>query len=185
MLFGIIVVAETLLVAALWDLASDVPQGETSNPRRSRSVVSGMVWARSLGFIELGTLVVILAVPTVAWGLAPQQIREIVGLPDPGASLTVFQVMLQARGSVWAALLLSGGAGVALGLLRGEVFAGIRGWQQGLNAIVSLDWLYQALVFGFLATGRGVRYLAQLGEGEGYVGWLLLAALVLWVLLRT
>jgi hypothetical protein len=32
--------------------------------------------------------------------------------------------------------------------------------------------------------GSVVKYFSVLGEGEGYVGWLLLACAVLWLLLR-
>jgi len=60
----------------------------------------------------------------------------------------------------------------------------MRGWQRGIAAIVSLEWLYQAIAgIGALA-GAGLRYFAALGEGEGYLGWLALAGVVLWVLLR-
>ena len=31
--------------------------------------------------------------------------------------------------------------------------------------------------------GGGLQYFATLGEGEGYLGWLALAAFILWVLL--
>ena len=44
--------------------------------------------------------------------------------------------------------------------------------------------LYQAFggMVGLLM--GSLRYFSVLGEGEGYIGWLLLAGFVLWVLLR-
>jgi hypothetical protein len=61
---------------------------------------------------------------------------------------------------------------------------GMRGWQEGIRTLVGLEWFYQAIGFGFALVGSGLRYFATLGEGEGYFGWLLLAGLILWVLLR-
>ena len=58
------------------------------------------------------------------------------------------------------------------------------GWQRGIAAIVSLDWLYRAVAADLDCGRRHLQYFARLGEGEGYLGWLALAGLMLWVLLR-
>jgi hypothetical protein len=58
------------------------------------------------------------------------------------------------------------------------------GWQRGIAGLVSLEWLYQAIAFGFAAIASALQYFARLGEGEGYLGWLALGILILWVLLR-
>jgi hypothetical protein len=138
-----------------------------------------------LSFAGLGTLVVLLAVPTVAWGLAPRQLGPLLGRPSAGlAALPLTQIIAEARRSVWGVLLLSGVAGAILGLLREQIFAGMRGWQAGITRLVGLEWLYQAVALGFGLVASGLSYFATLGEGEGYLGWLLLAALILWVLLR-
>ncbi len=65
-----------------------------------------------------------------------------------------------------------------------RIFGNMRGWQGLIYQVVGLEWLFQA-VGGALALFAGaLRYFASLGEGEGYVGWLLVAGLVLWMLLR-
>ena len=92
--------------------------------------------------------------------------------------------LTQMRKSVWIGLGVSAALGVALGLLRERIFGQMAGWQRGIVAVVSLEWLYQAAAFGLNALAAALQYFARLGEGEGYLGWLALAGLVLWVLLR-
>ena len=98
--------------------------------------------------------------------------------PTLGAALT------HARKSVWIGLVLSAGLGVALGIYRRRIFDGMLGWQRGITEIVSLEWLYRAITFGLGALASALQYFARLGEGEGYLGWLALGVLLLWVLLR-
>jgi hypothetical protein len=74
-------------------------------------------------------------------------------------------------------------AGVSLGLWRDRVFAQVRGWQLAIFNVVSLDWLYGSIVGAVSLAGGGLRYFAFLGEGEGYLGWLALGALLIGVLL--
>jgi hypothetical protein len=90
---------------------------------------------------------------------------------------------MQARRSVWIGLALAGAVGVALGTQRQRIFGRLRGWQEGLVAVVSLDWFYRLAGATLTLVGSGLRYFASLGEGEGYLGWLMLAGLILWVLL--
>jgi hypothetical protein len=211
LLFLILVVAETLLVATLWRLLAPGPQlllrlGATlpryrvALTRRLRPAANGQpareelgqwlgsAWQRRdalLSFAGLGVLVVLLAVPTVAWGIAPRQLGSLLGGQARGlAALPLTQIIAEARRSVWGVLILSGVVGVILGMQRERIFAGMRGWQEGMTRLVGLEWLYQAVALGFALVGSALRYFATLGEGEGYLGWLLLAALILWVLLR-
>jgi hypothetical protein len=195
--FGIIVVAETLLMASLWGLATGESEALVSvhTPTASREAqpfgrratldggtVSPVRWSSLLGF---SALVLLLAVPTVGWGLAPRQLGSLLGLPAAADQMrNLFQIMLEARRSVWGVLILSGVAGVGLGLYRKQIFAGMRGWQEGISALVGLEWFYGIIALGFALFGSGLRYFANLGEGQGYLGWLMLAALLLWVLLR-
>jgi hypothetical protein len=128
--------------------------------------------------------VALLALPLVVWGLYPNGLARLTGwlpadiFPALGAALT------QARKSVWIGLGLSAGLGVVLGVYRQRIFAGMLGWQRGITEIVSLEWLYRAIAFGLGALASALQYFARLGEGEGYLGWLALGVLLLWVLLR-
>ncbi len=74
--------------------------------------------------------------------------------------------------------------GSALGLWRHQLLGRMRGWQQIIGQIVSLEWLYRRAIAGLRLFGSGLYYFATLGEGAGYLGWLALAGLILWVLMR-
>jgi hypothetical protein len=60
----------------------------------------------------------------------------------------------------------------------------MQGWQGGIAELVGLEWLYRGVGQVVRVAASGLQYFATLGEGEGYLGWLVLAALILWVLLR-
>lgn len=168
-LFSIVLMAEILLAAALWQAATGGTEAQTLS--RSR------VLALAAAFAAL------LAVSLV-WGLIPTTLATLVGWSAGETFPALTDLLVGARRSVWAGLILSGGLGIGLGLLRQQIFGQMRGWQRGIATIASLEWLYQAVAFGFGLVAGGLRYFAALGEGEGYLGWLALAGLILWVLLR-
>ena len=183
-LFALIILAETLLVAALWRAARGPEVAATSEttptPTRlhdgraaSRSIVAGSALA-----------VALLALPLIIWGLHPPGLARVAGWLPADFFPTLGAALAQARKSVWIGLGLSALLGVALGILRPRIFTGMLGWQRGIAGIVSLEWLYQAIVFSLGVAGSGLQYFARLGEGEGYLGWLALGVLILWVLLR-
>ncbi len=168
-LFGLVLLSEALLTAALWQVAAARP------PRRPAGLIRR--WAL-WGFFG------VLMTAALAAGLAPDLLAKGVGWPAGESFLALPALIAGTRRSVWAALLISGVLGVALGLWRERIFGGMRGWQQSIVALVSLEWLYAAMAGAFRLAAAGLRYFATLGEGEGYLGWLALAGLVLWVLLR-
>jgi hypothetical protein len=170
-LFVLILLAEALFVAALWQAAKDSP--DTAAP--SLPSPATVQWLLAFGLLGVALLV---------WGFNPRLIDRFVILPEGEALRSLGGMIVGARRSVWAGLALSGVLGVALGVLRQRVFGQMRGWQSAITEIVGLDWLYQGLVAGLAFVGNALRYFAVLGEGEGYLGWLALAALILWVLLR-
>jgi hypothetical protein len=168
--------------------ASSLPPPPQPAPRLGLAHLWEQLWSDResvLSFAGLGVLLVLLAVPALAWGVAPRQLGSLLGQPGSGFNaLPLVKIIIGARRSVWGTLILSGLLGVGLGLMRKKVFAGMRGWQQGITSLVGLEWVYQASALGFAVGASGLRYFATLGEGQGYIGWLLLAALILWVVLR-
>ncbi len=167
-LFGIVLLAEILFAAALWQAAS----GCAERPRvRGRVLVLGAVFA-------------VLLAATVVLGVLPRLLAALVGWTAADAFPSFGALLAGARRSVWAGLIGSGILGALLGLLRARIFDQMRGWQRGIAIIASLEWMYQAAAHGFSLAANGLQYFAILGEGEGYLGWLALASLVLWVLLH-
>ena len=180
-LFVVLLVSEILLVAALWE---SVRRAGTADAEEEEAPATPPP-ARSYGTLaRLAAATLLLAAPAIIWGLFPQRLAVLGGFALPDGATTLAQAIATARRSVWIGLIISGLGGAALGIWRTQIFGQVRGWQQGLGVIVGLEWLYRLMVGGLRVVGSGLQYFATLGEGEGYLGWLALAGLVLWVLLR-
>jgi len=83
---------------------------------------------------------------------------------------------------VWISLLLPWAAGALLAWGRERLLAGLRGGQEVVSRAVSLEWGYGALRWAVERTADLLRGLGAVVEGEGYLGWLGLAALLGWLL---
>jgi hypothetical protein len=184
-LFALILISESLLVAALWRLAVDRSASVDSvGDLRPESELRATIFRR-LGTLELWLAFLVLILPLFYWGLSPQRLTAMLPMTTEGETFASLSwTLAHARRSVWIALALSGLSGVALGVLRGRVFSQMRGWQENIVTVVSLDWLYRGIVAVLALVGTGFRYFSVLGEGQGYLGWLLLAGAILWLLLR-
>jgi hypothetical protein len=183
-LFTLILISEALLVAALWRLVMG-PRNRASfivetsaDPRAS---TADFKW---LAAFELSLALVFLIVPILYWGFFPRRLATLLRASVSEAFSPLLWTLAHARRSVWIALALSGLGGLVLGLLRDRIFSQMRGWQSSIVTVVSLDWLYRGVVGVLALAGSGLRYFSVLGEGAGYVGWLLLAGVILWLLLR-
>jgi hypothetical protein len=173
--FLLIAVSETLLVAALWRTVRGHGDG---SPAPVEGNISHPLW-------RFAAATIVLAAPLLAWGVAPARLAALAGLT--GGELTspsLAGVIASARPAVWLGLMMSGAAGVLLGHFNRQVFGGMRGWQEGIHRVVSLEWVVSAGELAGGLAGGALQYFARLGEGEGYVGWLALGGLLLWVLLR-
>lgn len=172
-LFAVVLLAEVLLVASLWQGVNyDFTGPAATRPASRRST------------LLLVATVVLIAVPLLGFGLFPQTLAGLAGRPASENTTGLLDAISETRRSIWAGLLLAAALGGVLGVYRERLLSQVRGWQAGIANIASLEWLYVGLAAGFRLFGGGLRYFATLGEGEGYVGWLVLAAFILWVLLR-
>jgi hypothetical protein len=190
-LFALLLISEALLVAALWQLIAGCPgpEGSSADPNRASRQSAADPDAQPARFgwlmpLGLGVVLCLLAVPLLYAGLLPQQWATATRHAADGSISPLPSILLQARRSVWIGLVLAGVGGLALGLLRARIFSRMRGWQMGIANVVSLEWLYRGIAGVLALAGAGLRYFSMLGEGEGYVGWLLLAGAILWLLLR-
>jgi hypothetical protein len=191
-LFALIMLAEALLMATLWRAArgpevqgsSQLTRAPADSQAHRTAPEDGPPARRWSTLAGSALAVVLLALPLVVWGLDPRGLARLTGWPPTDIFPALGAALTQARKSVWIGLGLSAGLGVVLGVYRQRIFSGMLGWQRGITEIVSLEWLYQAIAFGLGALASALQYFARLGEGEGYLGWLALGVLLVWVLLR-
>jgi hypothetical protein len=182
--FLLVLVAEVLLVASLWQAVVAAPESLNGEARaQPRYAPDGVMPSWYLFALVISAFVATAAL-TLIWGLYPQRAAALSPWPGSEATHSLMGFLAATRRSVWVGLAISAVGGVLLGWLRPRIFSGLRGWQDLIHGMVSLDWLYQAFGSALALLGSGLRYFAVLGEGEGYVGWLLLAGVILWVLLR-
>lgn len=168
-LFATVLVSEALLAAALWESVRSAAGADRV----------------SIGALaRIGLATALLAAPAIAGGLFPQRLAAWGDFPLPDSALSLGQLIGGARRSVWIGLIVSAMLGAALGVWRRQILGQMRGWQQLIGEIVTLEWLYRAVTAGLRLAGSGLQYFATLGEGEGYLGWLALAGLILWMLIR-
>ena len=169
-LWVLALLAETLLVAALLP-----PLFRRTQP--SPQPVALGAAARLL------IAAVLLAVPLLIWGLQPPFLASFAGWPVEGPIYQPLLVQLQqASPVVWISLLLPWAAGALLAWGRGRLLAGLPGGQEVVSGVVSLEWGYEALRWAVERTADLLRGLGAVLEGEGYLGWLGLAALLGWLL---
>ena len=167
--WGLVLLAETLLVAAL------LPELIRHSRPSPQPVAPGTA-------VPLITSAVLLAVPLLIWGLQPPLLASLVGLPAEGLIFQPLQGQLrEATWATWVSLLLPWAGGALLTWRRERIFAGLRGWRRAVSRVVSLEWGYGVLGWMVEQTAAVLRGLAAVLEGEGYLGWLGLTALLGWL----
>ncbi len=182
--FFLVIVAEILLAAALWQATVGKPEDPNPDARgANRYAPNGIMSLWYLFTLVVGVFGA-LALLAVIWGVYPQRVAALSPWPGSETVPDLWEYLKATRRSVWFGLGVSAAGGALLGWLRPRIFSGLRGWQELVFDLVSLDWLYQGIAGVLAFLGSGLRYFSVIGEGEGYIGWLLLAGLILWVLLR-
>ncbi|MCD6289920.1 MAG: hypothetical protein J7M34_05400 [Anaerolineae bacterium] len=132
--------------------------------------------------IRLLTAAILLAVPILLVGLRPSLAFHLseATINEGGIWMLLVGVPLIA----WARLLLI--AAFAAWLWRGPRigFAGWRGARPGFAHIVRLDWGYAIIQELLRAAGASWRTLSDILEGEGYLGWVILTFVLIWLLIH-
>ncbi len=145
-------------------------RGRQGNPARSELV--------------LALAVILLAVPLIGFGLFPRTLAALAG-GAPG-SVEALRAILVADAAV--GLVRPGAARLPVAWRSASTASG--SWARcaagrpASPASQASNGYTARLLAGFRLAGSGLQYFATLGEGEGYLGWLALAAFILWVLLR-
>ncbi len=126
---------------------------------------------------------VVLAVPTLFVGLQPAIALRLVGMEAPLSGL--LPLIWNTPSVVWARLLVI--SAVALWLNYSWEPTGTQ-WQELRRAVAfvaRLDWIYGLVQTGARAAQVFWQTLLRIVEGEGYLGWVMVALLLLWILMRS
>ncbi|RME81287.1 MAG: hypothetical protein D6775_13970 [Caldilineae bacterium] len=158
----LVLLGQTLFVAALWRRSLLPPEEATDAAvGRPRALVLPMALAAGLAL----------------WaGLFPASLYRLIGLETDAVGL--FSLWREAGLTGWLTLLLPLAAGLALARSEEKLFAPWRGWQADMARLVGLDWLYGLLSRMLDGLALALGLLADLIDGAGQFGWVLLALLV-------
>ena len=119
------------------------------------------------------------------WGVFPAALTTTAGLTPQGVLASAWAQM-RAAGLLtgWITLLLPMLMGGLLVRWRGRLFAGQEAWLAKAASIASLDWLIRLARTGLHYTALVVGFGAEIFDGAGQFGWVLLILLILWLFFR-
>jgi len=163
----LILLAQTLLVAAVLR-----PGRQTSTPaEQSAFGERGAMWMFMLA-----------AAFGVWWGISPASLLNAAGLSPAGMHMDVFsQIRIGGLLPGWVTLLLPLLLGWALARWRDRLFAGLETWPQRIASVANLRWLENLLAAGLHYLSLAFGFAADILDGAGQFGWVLLALLILWL----
>ncbi len=126
---------------------------------------------------------ILLAVPLVFVGLRPNAFLRLSGIADtPPGLLTLIR---KTPPTVWARLLVVAALALWLSYSGEPAFVGWPRLRALAARIAQLEWVYGLTQTAALAFQRFWQAVLRIVEGDGYVGWIMLSLLVLWLLSRT
>ncbi|TEU11034.1 MAG: hypothetical protein E3J21_24640 [Anaerolineales bacterium] len=166
-LWGLSVVAEAVLFAALFRIGADLPPISNLNSQFS-------LWVPHLAGV------IILVIPLVLLGVHPPLVSFLAADVDLPAAA---ELIGGADIALWAVLLLPLVGGYLLHRGQKATLERSAAFWKGFGALLRLDWLHRWLWKVGWGIGAVLRGLARVTEGEGYLGWTLLLAFIAFLLL--
>ena len=125
---------------------------------------------------------VLTAILALWWGVFPASLANLTGQALTAAHTNPLAQIRDAGWPGWVTLLFPLLIGLALALRDEQLFGQLRGWQMNLAFVAGLDWLYGGLERILRIVNTALGTLSDLLDGAGQFGWVLLAALVAWIL---
>ena len=162
-------VAQTLIVAALTNRRTPEPEEPGAPPA-----------------LAPAAMVVTLALTAglaLWWGLFPGALARLIGVAPTGVFGSVFSQIANAGILGLITVILPFILGLVLARNDERLFASLRGWQDTVAHIASLDWAYSGASRLSQRLGAALAFLPDLVDGAGQFGWALLILLAAWVLL--
>ena len=167
----LILLAQTLIMAAIWRSFTEKGDQSTdaSSPARPAST-----W-----------MLLFLLILGVWWGLSPNALARSAGMMPQGLVSSAWdQIRHAGLQTGWLTLLLPMVLGWALTRWHTHLFAGQESWLEKTYRIASLDWVLNGFTIGFHYLSLALGFGADILDGAGQFGWVLLVLLVLWMVLR-
>jgi len=167
----LVLLAQTILVAAVLHPAASQSESETPE--------------HHLPAERLNWMLALTGIFGLWWGILPAALARTAGLTPSGIYASVFtQIRTAGLLTGWLTLLLPLLLGWLLARWRQRIFIGLETWQSRIGVIASLGWLDSLLAAGFHYLSLGFGFAADILDGAGQFGWVLLALLQLWIFLR-
>ena len=167
----LVLLAQTLLVAALLRPISRAPD---EDPRPDFLPRGRLTWMLALA-VAFG----------LWWGMFPAALARTAGIMPQGLYSSVLaQIRTAGLATGWMTLLLPLLLGWLLARSRERIFAGLESWQKRIAETASLGWLDSLLSAGFHYLASVFGFAADILDGAGQFGWVLLALLIFWLLFR-
>ncbi len=125
---------------------------------------------------------VLMAVPLAFVGLQPTTALRLIGVAVPPAGLLSLALSMSA--AVWARLLIVPALAFWFVFEQQRISAQWRHLQAGLARLAPLDWIYSLIQTAILTVQLLWQSLLRVVEGDGYLGWVMLTLLLIWLLFR-
>ena len=163
--------AQTLLVAAV---LGGRPFGATAEAQEDALPANSQAWLLTL----------VLAF-TLWWGVFPAALARTAGIMPAPAQASVL-AQLHGINKIFAGLtvLLPLALGWMLARGRSQILAGEERLQKGVAAAADLTWLLKGVQRVLHGGAQGLGFAADILDGAGQFGWVLLALLIFWIFRR-
>lgn len=171
LLFGGIMLALSIQVAAMLRSWSD--QQPSGHPKLRPGVM-----------IRLLAAVMALALPLAIVGFFPEATAELANLAGAIPPMLGSPPSVVADWPVWVAVSLPLAAGIGLVSLRPTLWAALGPWPERLSRMTRLQWLFRFSWWGVNQVSDSWGSVVRIVEGAGYMGWVLVAILMGYLLLQ-
>lgn len=170
-LFSGLVAAQSVQVAAM------LRSWSTSQPSDRPALRPG-------GMLRLLAAVIALGLPLAVIGFFPAAIAELANLEGAIPPMLGSPPTVVAEWPVWIAVSLPLILGIALVSLRPALWAALGRWPERLSKLTRLQWLFRLSWWGMNQVSDSWGSVLRVVEGAGYMGWVMVAVLMAYLLLQ-
>lgn len=172
LLFVVYVIAQSFQVAALLRSWEDVERGEPIDP-----------YPGARGRLLLAS--VALGLPLAITGFLPRAVAALASMPNAiPPTLGDPPSVVAKQGAIWLTVAAPLLLGYGLVWLRPKIWHIIGGSAHRLHAFIQLHWLFDYGWFGLQYASELWGNVTRVVEGAGYMGWLLVFALIGYLLMH-